>query len=62
MYAVDHLNMTVPQVAIYSFIGGNGSISVDPQTGAVNVMERLENTWQNMGTLPGEPLGGVRSS
>ena len=25
MYAVDHLNMTVPQGAIYSFIGENGS-------------------------------------
>ena len=25
MYAVDHLNMTVPQGAIYGFIGENGS-------------------------------------
>ena len=24
MYAVDHLNMTVPQGAIYGFIGENG--------------------------------------
>ena len=25
MYAVDHLNMTIPQGAIYGFIGENGS-------------------------------------
>ena len=25
MYAVDHLNMTVPKGAIYGFIGENGS-------------------------------------
>ena len=25
MYAVDHLNMTVPQGAVYGFIGENGS-------------------------------------
>ena len=25
MYAVDHLNMTVPQGAIYGFVGENGS-------------------------------------
>ena len=25
MYAVDHLNMTVPQGEIYGFIGENGS-------------------------------------
>ena len=25
MYAVDHLNMTVPQGGIYGFIGENGS-------------------------------------
>ena len=36
----------------------DGSVSVDPQTGAETVMEGPENTWQNIGTLPGEPLGG----
>ncbi len=36
----------------------DGSVSVDPRTGAETVMEGPENTWQNLGTLPGEPLGG----
>ena len=37
----------------------DGSVSVDPQTGAESVMEGPENTWQNIGTLPGEPMGGA---
>ena len=37
----------------------DGSVSVDPQTGAESVMQGPENTWQNIGTLPGEPLGGA---
>ena len=36
----------------------DGSVSVDPQTGKETVMQGPENTWQNIGTLPGEPLGG----
>ena len=36
----------------------DGSVSVDPQTGVETVMQGPENTWQNIGTLPGEPLGG----
>ena len=36
----------------------DGSVSVDPQTGAETVMQGPENAWQNIGTLPGEPLGG----
>ena len=36
----------------------DGSVSVDPQTGVETVMKGPENTWQNIGTLPGEPLGG----
>ena len=38
----------------------DGSISVDPQTGAETVMQGPENTWQNLGTLPGgEAMGGM---
>jgi ABC-type transport system involved in multi-copper enzyme maturation permease subunit len=37
----------------------DGSVSVDPQTGEETVMEGPENTWQNIGTLPGEPMGGT---
>ncbi|MBQ2988655.1 MAG: ABC transporter permease [Clostridia bacterium] len=37
----------------------DGSVSVDPQTGAETVMQGPENTWQNLGTLPGgEAMGG----
>ena len=37
----------------------NGSVSVDPQTGVESVMQGPENTWQNIGTLPGgEAMGG----
>ena len=37
----------------------DGSVSVDPQTGVESVMQGPENTWQNIGTLPGEPMGGA---
>ncbi|MBQ8496557.1 MAG: ABC transporter permease [Clostridia bacterium] len=35
----------------------DGSVSVDPQTGVESIMVGPENTWQNIGTLPGDPLG-----
>lgn len=38
----------------------DGSVSVDPQTGVETVMVGPENTWQNLGTLPGgETMGGM---
>ena len=37
----------------------DGSVSVNPQTGEESVMVGPENTWQNIGTLPGgENMGG----
>ena len=36
----------------------DGSVSTNPQTGEETVMQGPQNTWQNIGTLPGEPLGG----
>ena len=37
----------------------DGSVSVDPGTGVESVMQGPENTWQNIGTLPGgEAMGG----
>ena len=36
----------------------DGQESVNQQTGEVTIMEGPENAWQNIGTLPGEPLGG----
>jgi len=38
----------------------DGSVSIDPQTGVESVMVGPENTWQNIGTLPGgEAMGGM---
>ena len=37
----------------------DGSESTNPQTGEVTIMQGPENTWQNIGTLPGEPMGGA---
>lgn len=38
----------------------DGSVTVDPQTGVESVMVGPENTWQNIGTLPGgEKMGGM---
>jgi len=38
----------------------DGSVSVDPQTGAETIMRGPENAWQNIGTLPGgENMGGT---
>ena len=37
----------------------DGSVSTTPQTGEETVMQGPENTWQNIGTLPGgEAMGG----
>ena len=36
----------------------DGSVSVNPQTGVETVIQGPENAWQNIGTLPGEALGG----
>ena len=37
----------------------DGSVSVNPQTGVETIVQGPENTWQNIGTLPGgEAMGG----
>ena len=37
----------------------DGSVSKNPQTGEETIMQGPENTWQNIGTLPGgEAMGG----
>ncbi len=36
----------------------DGQESVNQQTGEITIMEGPENAWQNIGTLPSEPLGG----
>ena len=37
----------------------DGSVSVNLQTGEETMMQSPENTWQNIGTLPDEPLGST---
>ena len=38
----------------------DGSVSTNPQTGEQTVMKGPENTWQNIGTIPGaETMGGM---
>lgn len=38
----------------------DGSVTIDPQTGVESIMVGPENTWQNIGTLPGgEAMGGM---
>ncbi|MBQ7017100.1 MAG: ABC transporter permease [Firmicutes bacterium] len=38
----------------------DGSVTVDPQTGVESIMVGPENTWQNIGTLPGgQNMGGM---
>ena len=36
----------------------DGQESVNQQTGEITIMQGPENAWQNIGTLPGEALGG----
>ena len=36
----------------------DGAVSTNPQTGEETVIEGPENAWQNIGTLPGDALGG----
>ena len=51
--------LIVPILMTVMMVMMDGSVSVDPQTGAETVMQGPENTWQNIGTLPGEPMGGA---
>lgn len=38
----------------------DGTVSVNPQTGVETIVQGPENTWQNIGTLPGgEMMGGM---
>ena len=50
--------LVMPILMTVMMVMMDGSVLVDPQTGVETVMQGPENTWQNIGTLPGEPLGG----
>lgn len=57
-YIIIACALLVPVIMTVMMSMMDGSVSVDPQTGVETVMQGPENTWQNIGTLPGEPLGG----
>ncbi|MBQ7010170.1 MAG: ABC transporter permease subunit [Clostridia bacterium] len=57
-YVIIACALLIPIVMTVMMSMMDGSVSVDPQTGAETIMQGPENTWQNIGTLPGEPLGG----
>lgn len=50
----------IPVLMTVMMVMMDGSVSVNPQTGVETVMKGPENTWQNIGTLPGgENMGGM---
>ena len=52
--------LLIPIVMTVMMAMMDGSVSVNPQTGVETVMQGPENTWQNIGTLPGgEAMGGM---
>lgn len=57
-YIIIACALVVPVLMTVMMSMMDGTVSTDPQTGAETVMQGPENTWQNIGTLPGEPLGG----
>ena len=57
-YILNACALVVPVLILVMTTMMDGSVSVDTQTGEETVMEGPENTWQNIGTLPGESLGG----
>ena len=51
--------LVMPILMTVMMVMMDGSVSVNPQTGVETVMVGPENTWQNIGTLPGgEAMGG----
>lgn len=56
--------LLIPVVMVVMMSMMDGTVTVDPQTGAESVMEGPENTWQSIGTLPSPdgsaaPMGGM---
>ncbi len=58
-YIIIAVSFLIPVIMTVMMSMMDGSVSVDPQTGVESVMRGPENTWQNIGTLPGaEDMGG----
>ncbi len=54
--------LLIPVIMTVMMTMMDGTETVDPQTGAVSVMEGPENVWQSIGTLPtaeGAAMGGM---
>ena len=57
-YIMVGISLVVPILILVMTTMMDGSVSTNPQTGEETIMQGPENAWQNIGTLPGEPLGG----
>ncbi len=59
-YILTACALIIPLIMTVMMTMMDGSVSVDPQTGAETIMQGPENVWQNIGTLPGgETMGGM---
>ncbi|MDE5820334.1 MAG: ABC transporter permease [Lachnospiraceae bacterium] len=57
LYIMVGICLVMPILILVMTTMMDGSVTVDPQTGAETVMEGFKNTWQAIGSLPGE--GGM---
>ena len=59
-YIIIAVSLLLPIVMTVMMAMMDGTESIDQVTGEITVMEGPENTWQNIGTLPGgENMGGA---
>lgn len=54
LYIMVGICLVMPILILVMTTMMDGSVTVDPQTGAETVMEGFKNTWQTIGALPGE--------
>ncbi len=54
LYIMIGICLVMPILILVMTTMMDGSVTVDPQTGAETVMEGFKNTWQTIGSLPGE--------
>ncbi len=57
LYIMIGICLVMPILILVMTTMMDGSVTVDPQTGEETVMEGFKNTWQTIGSLPGE--GGM---
>ena len=54
LYIMMGICLVMPILILVMTTMMDGSVTVDPQTGAETVIEGFKNTWQTIGSLPGE--------